>query len=111
MMQEVLKEKRRARPRLTKYLRLTTYNFLDFETTLSKLAILSRNERKELLKSGIARAGKSAKLKVSKRKWPECWICTGLFEKAKVMLSLADTFSLIFCLNPFTYNCQFESHS
>ena len=51
-----------AQPNLTKFLRLTIYGFFTFEDTVMTLALLSKRERSELLKSQIARENKTFKL-------------------------------------------------
>ena len=48
--------------KLTKYIRLVVYNFLDVKTTLKKISVLSKSERENLRDSGIARKGKDCEL-------------------------------------------------
>ena len=58
---KVAAKARMSKERLTKYLRLTVYNFLTVEETLFGPALLSTNERKDLKESHIAREGKMLK--------------------------------------------------
>ena len=48
----------KALPKLTKFLRLTIYGYIELKETVLKLASLSKQERQELLKSHIARGEK-----------------------------------------------------
>ena len=50
--------------RLTKYLRMTVYSYLDIEETALKVTLLSKQERAEIYQSIIAREGKSLMIKI-----------------------------------------------
>ena len=49
---------------LTKHIRLLIYSYIDVEDTLKTISLISRNERKALMDSQLAREGKSILMKI-----------------------------------------------
>ena len=61
----------KSREKLTKFLRLTIYNFLNIRDTI-KVSRVSKNERQSMEESEIAKEGKSFVLNLDKDSRPQC---------------------------------------
>ena len=67
--------------KLTKFLRLTIYNFLDIRDTALNISRLSKTERTNLLESEIAREGKIYGLAIDITTRPNCLICANSLDR------------------------------
>ena len=66
---------RKRESKLTKFIRLTVYSYLDLETTVRTVLCLSKSERDNLKASEIAREGKHFILHIDKDNRPDCLLC------------------------------------
>ena len=75
---EVMAEaKHQVGAKLTKFIRLTIYGFLDLNSTLLIAAKLSKEERAGLQKSELARSNKDFVLHINERTRPSCLLHYG----------------------------------
>ena len=97
-MTEIVNHQSKAK--LTKFIRLTIFSFLDLKTTVLKVAKLSIEERTNLQDSKIAQENKNFALTINNTRRPACLLHYGgissFLRQFQMPLAIAETVTITF---------------